>query len=145
MTAIRSRSGKYVFICADGFTSSEWRIVPTANPMAAPRVIAPRRDNVEYSVEHGGEFFYIYTNDAARNFRIVRALEDDPSPANWKDWLAHRDTAFVEGIDVFERHAVVRERTEGLRRLHVTELATRSFRTSWRFPNRPIGVRRIES
>ena len=68
--------------------------------MAAPRVIAPRRGNVEYSVEHGGEFFYIYTNDAARNFRIVRAPEDDPSPANWKDWLAHRETAFVEGIDV---------------------------------------------
>jgi oligopeptidase B len=124
VTAFRSRSGKYVFICADGFTSSEWRIVPTANPMAAPRVIAPRRSNVEYSVEHGGEFFYIYTNDAARNFRIMRAPEDDPSPANCKDWLAHRDTAFVEGIDVFERHAVVRERTEGLRRLRVTELAT---------------------
>ena len=50
VTAFRSRSGKYVFICADGFTSSEWRVVPTANPMAAPRVIAPRRGNVEYSV-----------------------------------------------------------------------------------------------
>ena len=124
VTAFRSRSGKYVFIPADGFTSSEWRVVTTANPTAAPRVIAPRRSNVEYSVEHGGEFFYIYTNDAARNFRIVRAPEHDPSPGNWKDWLAHRDTAFVEGIDVFERHAVVRERTEGLRRLRVTELAT---------------------
>ena len=32
VTAFRSRSGKYVFICADGFTSSEWRVVPTANP-----------------------------------------------------------------------------------------------------------------
>ena len=124
VTAFRSRSGKYVFIPADGFTSSEWRVVTTANPTAAPRVIAPRRSNVEYSVEHGGEFFYIYTNDAARNFRIVRAPEHDPSPGNWKDWLAHRDTAFVEGIDVFERHAVVRERTDGLRRLRVTELAT---------------------
>jgi oligopeptidase B len=124
VTAFRSRSGKYVFIRADGFTSSEWRLVPTATPMAPPRVIAPRRGNVEYSVEHGGEFFYIYTNDTARNFRIVRAPEDDPSPANWKDWLAHRDKAFVEGVDVFKRHAVVRERTEGLRRLRVTELAT---------------------
>ena len=124
VTAFRSRSGKYVFICADGFTSSEWHVVPTANPMAAPRVIAPRRSEVEYSVEHGGGFFYIYTNDGARNFRIVRAPEDDPSPGNWKDWLAHRDTAFLEGIDVFQRHAVVRERTEGLGRLRVTELTT---------------------
>ena len=63
------------------------------------------------------------------------APEDDPSPGNWKDWLAHRENAFVEGIDVFERHAVIRERTEGLRRLRVTELATNRSH-SVTFPNR---------
>ena len=51
----RSRSDKYIFIADDGFTSSEWRAIATANPTVAPRVIAARRPNVEYSVEHGGQ------------------------------------------------------------------------------------------
>jgi oligopeptidase B len=121
VNVFRSRSGKYVFISDDGFTSSEWRVIPGADPASAPRVVAPRRPDVEYSVDHGDGFFLIYTNDGARNFRIVRAPESDPSPANWTDWLAHRDSVFVEGVDAFKDYVVVTERAGGLRRLRVTD------------------------
>jgi oligopeptidase B len=123
-SVFRSRSGKFIFIPADGYTSSEWRAIPAASPAAPPRVIAPRRANVEYSVEHGGDSFYIYTNDHARNFRIVRAPDTGGAPASWTDWVPHRADAFVEGVDVFSRFAVVAERREGLRRLRVIELAS---------------------
>jgi oligopeptidase B len=125
LSLFRSRSGKYVFIAADGFTSSEWRVVPTAAPATPPVVIAERRPNVEYSVEHSGKLFYIYTNDAAKNFKVVTAPEEAPGPANWRDWAPHRDAVFVEFIDLFEDFAVVGERRQGLRRLRVVDLATR--------------------
>jgi oligopeptidase B len=125
VSLFRSRSGKYVFITADGFTSSEWRYVPTAAPLSEPKIIAPRRKNVEYTVSHSGSLFYIYTNDQAKNFRVVTAPERDPSPAAWKDWLPHRETVFVEFIDLFERVAVVGERREGLRHLRVIDLTTK--------------------
>lgn len=120
----RSRSGKYVFITSDGFTSSEWRMIPTASPTVESRVIAPRRPGVEYSVDHADGFFLIYTNDAATNFRIVRAPEDNPGPEHWTDWLAHRDSVFVESVDAFKRFIVVSERSGGLRRLRVTDVPT---------------------
>jgi len=120
----RSRSGKWIFIADDGFTSSEWRAVPTAAPASPPRVIAPRRPNVEYSVDHGDGYFYLYTNDGAKNFKVLRAPDAASGELRWTEWLAHRDTAFVEGIDVFRRWAVVQERSGGLRRLRVTNLAT---------------------
>jgi len=118
----RSRSGKYVFITADGFTSSEWRLIPTADPTREPRVIAPRRPGVEYSVDHADGFFLIYTNDGAVNFRIVRAPEENPGPERWTDWLPHRDSVFVESVEAFKRFVVVSERSGGLRRLRVTDL-----------------------
>jgi oligopeptidase B len=124
VSVFRSRSGKYVFIPADGYTSSEWRVIPTATPTATPWVIAPRRAGVEYNVEHADGFFLLYTNDQARNFRLVRVPESDPAPANWTDWLPHRDSVFVEGVDAFKRFIVVSERSGGLRRLRVTEVAT---------------------
>jgi oligopeptidase B len=124
VSVFRSRSGKYVFIPADGFTSSQWRVIPTANPTAQPWVIATRRAGVEYSVEHAGSFFLLYTNDQARNFRIQRAPDTGTPPTSWTDWLPHRDSVFVEGVDAFKRYVVVSERSGGLRRLRVTDLET---------------------
>jgi oligopeptidase B len=124
VTVFRSKSGKYVFIPADGFTSSEWRVIPTAQPTTAPRVIAARRPAVEYSVDHIEGAFLIHTNDGARNFRIVRAPEQDPSVARWTDWLAPRDSVFVEWLEVFKGYVVVAERHDGLRRLRVTDLGS---------------------
>ena len=135
----RSRSGKYVFITADGFTSSEWRIIPTANPTSEPRVVAARRPNVEYSVDHADGFFLILTNDSATNFRIVKAPEDNPGPANWVDWLPHRDSVFVEGVDTFKNFVVVSERSGGLRRLRVADL--KNNKTHYvTFPEKAYGV-----
>jgi oligopeptidase B len=124
VTVFRSKSGKYAFIPDDGFTSSEWRLIPLDTPTTAPRVVAARRPDVEYSVDHIEDALLIHTNDGARNFRIVRAPEADASPTNWRDWLAHRDSVFVEGFDVFKGYVAVSERSGGLRRLRVTDLAT---------------------
>jgi oligopeptidase B len=139
VNVFRSRSDKFIFIPADGYTSSEWRVIPAATPTAAPRVIAPRRPNVEYSLEHGGGFFYILTNDAAKNFRIVRAPDGEGAPASWQDWVVHRRETFVEGVDVFQKYAVVTERRDGLRRLRVIDLASGGMHDVT-FPESAYGV-----
>jgi oligopeptidase B len=136
---VRSRSDKYIFIADDGFTSSEWRAIPTANPTAAPRVVAPRHANVEYSVEHGADYFYLVTNDNARNFKIVRAADRD-GDLEWSDWSPPSEQAFIEGLDVFEKFAVVVERRDGLPKLRVVDLASNQSRDI-SFPEESYGVR----
>ena len=123
VSVARSRSGRYVFITADGFTSSEWRLIPTASPEEAPRVIVPRQAGVEYAVTHGEGYFYLYTNDGAVNFRIRRAPDLGGFPGEWTDWLPPRNDVFIEDIDVFRQYAVVWERRDGLRQLRVVDLA----------------------
>jgi oligopeptidase B len=118
----RSRSDAFIFIASTGFTSSEWRAIPTAAPATPPRVIEARRPDVEYSVEHGGGFFYLLTNDGARNFRIRRAPDRAGAPLEWTDWAPHREEAFIEGVDVFETFAAITERRAGLRRVRIVGL-----------------------
>jgi oligopeptidase B len=126
----RSRNGRHVLIGTQSFTTSEWRTIPTAAPGEAPRVVAARRAGVEYDVEPVDGAFLIRTNaGGARNFRVVTAPEADPRPENWQDWLPHRDSAFVEGVDAFRRFVVVLERTGGMRRLRVVDPATRAMHT----------------
>ena len=140
VSVARSRNGKYVLIPTSGFTTSEWRVIPTAAPSSAPRVVAPRRDGVEYDVEPVDGGFLIRTNTGgSRNFRVVRAPEHDPSPANWRDWLPHRDSAFVEGVDAFKQFIVVSERTGGMRRLRVLDPSGRSAHTI-ALPEQAYGV-----
>ncbi len=134
----RALSGEYIGIGVSSFTSSEWRAIPTSRPTEAPRVIAARRPGVEYNVEHGGGYFYMVTNDGARNFKIQRAA-DRPGPLEWTDWTPHRDDVFIEGLDVFEKFVVVTERRQGLRRLRVVDLAT-SQSHDITFPETAYGV-----
>jgi oligopeptidase B len=135
----RSRSGTYVFIGSEGFRSSEWRVVPTARPTEAPRVLLPRRADVLYTPDHVPGRFLILTNDGATNFRIVSTPEGDASTAAWRDWQPASDSVFIEGLDVFRSHVVVSERAGGLRRLRVVRLTDRAthFVT---FPDPAYGV-----
>ncbi len=118
-----SRSDAWVCISSTSFTSAEWWVVDAAAPETAPRCVAPRAEGVEYEIAHGGDWWYITTNrDDAANFKVMRAPVREPSA--WQEWIAHRPEVFVEGVDVFARHAVVVEREGGLRQLTVIDLAT---------------------
>lgn len=121
----RTRDGRYVVVGAQSFTTSDWRVIPADRPAEAPRATGGRRDGVEYTLAHAGDGWLVRTNaGGAVNFKVVRAPDADPSPTAWRDWVPHRDSAFVEFVDPFRDFVVVGERTGGMRRLRVTETAS---------------------
>jgi oligopeptidase B len=122
--ATRTRSGKYVLINSGSSTTNEWRYIPTDRPADEPKVIAPRREGHEYSVEHHGDRFLILTNDRGRNFRLVSASTSDPRQENWKELIAHRTDVMLEDVDAFADFYVVSERDRGLQKLRITDAAT---------------------
>src|SRR5450759_1151022 len=119
----RSKSGKYIYISDDGFTSSEWRMIPTATPTAMPQVIATRRPNVEYGIDDIDGAFLMTTNDGARNFKVRRLRETDLAQGQkWTDFIPANDSVFIESLEPFRNNVVVVERSGGLRRLRVIDL-----------------------
>jgi oligopeptidase B len=118
----RSRSGAFVMITSSSFTSGETWLLDANAPASALRLVAGRTADVEYDVEHGGQWLYLLTNrDGARDFKVMKAPVDRPSA--WEEWLPARAGMFVEGVDVFRDFIVVTERDGGLRRLRVISLA----------------------
>jgi oligopeptidase B len=119
----RARSGEFILLTSSSFTSTETWLLDANAPEGAPRLVAARAPDVEYEVDHGGEWLYLLTNrDDARDFKVMRAPVVRPDA--WVEWLPSRDGVFVESIDVFSDFVVVSEREGGLRRLRVTDLAT---------------------
>jgi oligopeptidase B len=119
----RLRSGRFVSISSGSFTQSEVRVIDASAPGTPARLIAERRPDVEYDVEHGNGYFWIVTNRGASNFKVVRVRDDAADLSRWEDWLPHRADVFVENVSVFAGHAVVSERRDGLRHLRVTALS----------------------
>lgn len=120
-----TRSDAFVVLVSASKDTSEVRVIPAAEPQAAPRRIAGRRTGHEYYLDHHGDEFWIRTNDKGKNFRLVRAPVADPKPANWKQVLAHRKLVMLEDVDVFKDFWVAKERDDGVLKLRVTDFATR--------------------
>jgi oligopeptidase B len=121
----RSKSGKFVVIADDGFTSSESRVIPTANPFAAPIIVAARRANVEYQLDHIDGAFLMTTNDGAQNFKVMRIADNQVGTGQWTEFIPTSDSVFIEYLEPFKNNLVVVQRSGGLRRLRVMDLKTR--------------------
>ena len=122
----RTKSNKFIVISDAGFTSSESRVIPTANPFANPIVVAPRKANVEYELDHIDGAFLLTTNDNARNFRVLRIADDQVGSGRWTDFIPTSDSVFIEYVEPFRNQVVVVQRSGGLRRLRVINLKDNS-------------------
>jgi oligopeptidase B len=121
----RSRDKKMMFIGSYAATMAEFRYLPAKEPTGEWKIVTPRRDGHEHSVDFDSGEFYITTNKDAENFKVVRAPLTDPSEKNWKDFIAHRPAVKVDGISFFKDYAVVSEVENGLEYLRVMDRKTK--------------------
>ena len=121
----RSKSDKFIIITDDGFTSSEARVIPTASPFAASIIVAPRKANVEYQLDHIDGAFLLTTNEGAQNFKVMRIADDQVGTGQWTEFIPTSDSVFIEYLEPFKNDLVVVQRSGGLRRLRVMDLKTR--------------------
>jgi oligopeptidase B len=119
----RTRSQEWLLVEIASHSTSEVRFTSADRPTEPFRVIEPRRAGIEYTVSHHGDRFFIATNDAAPNFRLVSAPVADPSRANWTEVLPHRPDVKVDSADAFRGHLAVYERAAGLSQIRILDLA----------------------
>ncbi|MFV9632190.1 S9 family peptidase [Mycobacterium neumannii] len=120
----RTRSDKYVIIAAGSAVTSEVRYADATDPDAEFTIVWPRRDFVEYSVEHavvGGEDrFLILHNDGAENFTLIEVPVGEPTAV--RTLIEHRADVRLDSVDAFDGHLVVSYRSEALPRIQLWPL-----------------------
>jgi oligopeptidase B len=125
----RTRSDRYLVIGAGSKVTSEYRILDASDPTGEFRVVAPRRQGVEYGVEHavmgGADVLLVLHNDGAENFELAKAPIDATSHEQWEPLIRHDPAVRLEDVDAFAGHLVVSQRSDGLTRLRVLRLSGR--------------------
>ncbi len=115
----KTKSEKYLIIGSESTLSSEYQFLDANNPDGKFKIIQPRTEKLEYSVDHFGNDFYIRTNLDALNFKLVKTPVSASEKENWKEVIPNRDDVFFSDFDILKDYLVVSERKEGISQLRV--------------------------
>ncbi|MEU3474514.1 S9 family peptidase [Rhodococcus sp. NPDC006774] len=134
-----TRSEKYLMIWVGSKITSECLVLESTDPEGEFRVVLPRTDGVEYSIEHAvvaGEDRFLITHngsvngwgtegDKAENFLLAEAPVSDP--LDQRTLVPHRDDVRVEDIDAFAGHLIFTYRREALTRMAIWPLTDEGY------------------
>jgi oligopeptidase B len=121
LSVFRTRSGAFVVLELESMVTSEAWVLAADDPDGEFRIVEPRRQGVEYSLDHRGDAFLVLTNDEAPNFRLMKAPADAPGRQNWQELVPHRDDVRLSGVDAFAGHLALYEQAKALRRIRVVD------------------------
>jgi oligopeptidase B len=144
----RTRDGAFVLIALHSTNTTEWLAIPADDPTAEPRVVLPRREGREYSVDHLARegragWFVVLTNEDAQDFRVLAGADDVLGREDgWQEVIPHRPGVRIEDVDVFSGVLVLSERSEAETLIRVVPLPPGSdplagdlLSTSWIIPS----------
>ncbi|MEM9657116.1 MAG: S9 family peptidase [Planctomycetota bacterium] len=118
----RTRSEKYIVVASRQTLTTEYRFLDVDAPDGEFRLFLPRARGHEYHVHHGGDRFYIRSNDGAENFRLFSTPADDTRREAWREEVAPRDDVLLADVLAFRNFLVLLERENGLPRIRVRSL-----------------------
>ena len=114
-----SRDDRFLIIASGSKLTTEIRLLDAATPLEPPRVVAPRREGVEYDVEPAGDRLLITHNADNPDFDIAQAPLDATGPEQWTPFVASQPGERIVDVEAFAGHVVVSLRREGLTALRV--------------------------
>ena len=115
----RSKSRKYIIIGSAQTVSNEYHLLRADEPTGELRMFQARERNLEYSIAHIDDRFYVLTNLDAQNFQLMVTPEDTTAKENWTTVIPNRDDTLLEDVDLFQQYLVLSERRRGLTALRV--------------------------
>ncbi len=118
----KTKSKRYLMIGSDQSITSEYRYVNADHPESDFQIFQARKRGHEYDVDHLGDYFFIRTNDEAKNFRLMRTETKKTNITQWQEVIPHRGEVFLEGFELFENFLILEERRQGL--IHLRMLRT---------------------
>jgi oligopeptidase B len=126
----KTQSGRFLVISIGDHETSEVRTLDlqagnTENPAAGLVTVLPRREGLQYSVEHHDDRFLILTNAAgAEDFKIVSAPVGASDLADWQDLVLHRPGCLILSHCCLRGRHIRLEREDGLPRVVIRDLAS---------------------
>ncbi len=120
----KTKSDKFLVIGSSSTLSDEYRFLDADTPEGEFSIFQERESELEYSIGHFRDHFYIITNLDALNFRLMKTSLDACGKENWEEVIPHREDVLLSDIELFRDFLVLAERREGLMNIRVISWET---------------------
>ena len=120
----KTKSRKYIVIGCFQTVSTEFRFIPADQPDGEFRIFQARERDLEYSIDHYADHWYVRTNMEAKNFRLMRTALDKTSKDNWQELIPNRSDVLLEDMDLFKDFLVLSERKNGINQIRIMPWAS---------------------
>lgn len=117
MDCAESRDRKWIVISVASKLTGEVSLLSVDDPEGTPRVVRPRVEGLDYSVEPAGDRLLIVHNENALDYALAEAPLE--APAQWQPVLPHTEGVRLSHVDAYATFAVVSLRRDGLKGAHI--------------------------
>ena len=111
----------YLIISSTSTLQTEHLILRANQPDGDFTPFLPREPEHEYFIEHGGDRWFILTNDNAKNFKLMQAPDDRTDKSHWTTVVPHDPNVLLEDMTVFKDWLIVEEMSNALPHIRVID------------------------
>ena len=116
----KSKSKAFLFVGSFSTLTTEYQFLDADQPLSNFKYVQKRIPELEYSIAHYQDHFYIFTNaDGAKNYKVMRTSLTTPSKENWENVLDHREDVLLEDFELFTDYWAITERRKGLPKIRI--------------------------
>ncbi len=114
-----SRDRRWVLISAASKNTSEVALLTAGSADATPRIVAARREGIEYDVEVADDRLFIVHNDGAPDFALAEAPLTTTTHTQWRPVRPGVPGVRLLGASAYDRALVLSLRRDALSRVEV--------------------------
>ena len=117
-----SSDDQFYFISTSEHTTSEVYYFNKNEAKPEPKIILERKEGVEYSLDSWGGYFWMHTNQNAKDFKISRCKHDDIN--KWEDYIPAKEEVLIGGFIFLNNWMLRSEKVDAMPKLFIRDLKT---------------------
>ncbi len=118
----KSTDQQWIIVNTGENSSNEIRLVPTADPSAAPALVRGRVPDQQYGIDSAHGSLWVLTNEDHVNFAVKKA--DPAAPGDWDTVIPGSDDTYITDLTTHRDHMLVTCRVDGLDQLVLRDYST---------------------
>jgi oligopeptidase B len=117
-----SSDEQFYFISTSEHTTSEVYYINKNETRPEPKIILKRKYGVQYSLDSWGGYFWMHTNQDAKDFKISRCKHNDIN--KWEDYIPAKEEVLIGGFVLLNNWMVRSEKVDAMPKLFIRNLKT---------------------
>jgi len=128
---------KYFIISTSDHITTEEHFFKSISDEIKPKLFKKRKKDVRYSLDSWKDYFYVHTNENARDYKILRCKKDNIE--NLEEFVPQKKETVIGGLDFLDDYIIRSEKSDAIPKLYVRNINTNK-EEEIKISNEPIGV-----